>query len=381
MSLIENAEPEPIFNRLTEEGDLPLLAAQILESIGERVPFDPAICVLGNSVRVFSCDGFPEERMRQLKNRFEAYPNRLREVAQKRELPHSVVFDDGAVAYLVPLVHDRVMEGVLCLYRASADCHELLLRQVNSLGPLCASAAAALVRTMEKEAERGDSQPANRALDRRPRQSEASSFVVSRLLRNLAHDLRTPATVVRGYLRMVLDGRTGPISSAQRECLSIAARSAADLAALGELAENAAAVISRSEIQILDFRDLWLSACRSNRTKILAARLAITDRIPGTSVPVCGDRAALESILDRVLAAAVLGLEGGELHAELKEEAESAILRISSPSPQKADEESRQELFRNVQKFLSLHGGSLTSAIKKEGEKTMITISLPSCGL
>jgi len=40
---------------------------------------------------------------------------------------------------------------------------------------------------------------------------------------NLAHDLRTPFVSIRGYTRMLLEERVGPINSTQREYLTIVA--------------------------------------------------------------------------------------------------------------------------------------------------------------
>jgi signal transduction histidine kinase len=48
----------------------------------------------------------------------------------------------------------------------------------------------------------------------------------SHLMAKLVHDLGTPILSIRGYTKMILDERAGPISSTQREYLTIAAENA-----------------------------------------------------------------------------------------------------------------------------------------------------------
>src|SRR5205814_3308773 len=43
----------------------------------------------------------------------------------------------------------------------------------------------------------------------------------SHLQANVAHDLRTPLGTIRGYARMILDGRTGEVNDTQRKYLQI----------------------------------------------------------------------------------------------------------------------------------------------------------------
>ncbi len=45
------------------------------------------------------------------------------------------------------------------------------------------------------------------------------SQVASKVMGSIAHDLRTPIMVVRGYLKMMLDGRIGSVTDEQAVCL------------------------------------------------------------------------------------------------------------------------------------------------------------------
>ena len=100
--------------------------------------------------------------------------------------------------------------------------------------------------------------------DKTERTLDPRSTVVSRLLHNIAHDIRTPTTAVRGYLRMLLDGRVGSITPDQKECLEIALRSAIQLGALGTTVAEAAESLETLNVEELDFRELW-GSCRPSR--------------------------------------------------------------------------------------------------------------------
>src|SRR5690242_8865468 len=60
-------------------------------------------------------------------------------------------------------------------------------------------------------------------------EAEAVKQITSRLFASFSHDIGTPASALRGYVKMVLDGRAGPLTEAQREYLTIALDSADQL--------------------------------------------------------------------------------------------------------------------------------------------------------
>jgi signal transduction histidine kinase len=61
---------------------------------------------------------------------------------------------------------------------------------------------------------------------------DSESDVLSRALSLAVHEIRTPITVVAGYLRMLLREQAGPLQDAQRRMLEEADRSCARIAAL-----------------------------------------------------------------------------------------------------------------------------------------------------
>jgi K+-sensing histidine kinase KdpD len=208
---------------------------------------------------------------------------------------------------------------------------------------------------------------------------DARAAVVSKLLQNVAHDIRTPTTAVRGYLRMLLEGRVGSITPDQKECLEIALRSANQLAALGTTVAEAAQIVESLNAESLDLRDLWSLACNANRPKVLAAGFIIKERIPPDRVPVNGDRAALSAVLEGTLAYAIDGVESGsEVRADLSGNGRTdATLRIELPRSSYQLDASRTESFSKLRNQVFLHGGTLT--VGNKGGQAVFTISLPGC--
>jgi len=207
--------------------------------------------------------------------------------------------------------------------------------------------------------------------------SDARAAVVSKLLHNVAHDIRTPTTAVRGYLRMLLDGRVGSITPDQKECLEIALRSALQLAELGTTVAEAGEIVGRLNIESLDLRDLWSLACNATRPRILAAGFLIKERIPSERIPVNGDRAALSAVLERTLSYAIEGAEAGsEIRVELSGGGRTdATLRFELPRSSSQLDVSRNESLLKLRNQVFLHGGTLT--VGNKGEQTVFKISLP----
>jgi signal transduction histidine kinase len=209
--------------------------------------------------------------------------------------------------------------------------------------------------------------------------SDARSAVVSKLLHNVAHDIRTPTTAVRGYIRMLLDGRVGSITPDQKECLEIALRSASQLAGLATTVAEAAESVGTLNVEALDLRDLWSQACAANRPKVLAGGFIIKDSLPADRVPVNGDRVALAAVLERTLAHAIDGVQSGsEVRADFSGGGRNdATLRIELPRSSYQLDASRNETFLKLRNQVFLHGGSLT--VGNKGEQAVFTISLPGC--
>jgi len=128
-----------------------------------------------------------------------------------------------------------------------------------------------------------------------------------RVMSLAVHELRTPVTVVSGYLRMLLREQGGPLTDKQRKMLEEAERSCARIAAL---------VAEMSELGKLEAGDLPLSTQEFDLAPVLSdvassmhegGDRGIRVELRGANQPlmVSGDRARLSAALTSLLHAAV----------------------------------------------------------------------------
>jgi signal transduction histidine kinase len=136
---------------------------------------------------------------------------------------------------------------------------------------------------------------------------------------NIAHELRTPLAAIRGYARMILDGRAGEINERQRDYLRIVTDNTNRLIALVGWMSYVADLSERHmKVSAFDFRGLWTECVTANRDKLAEKSLKLSQRIAEEPFVMIGDREKLASVLDDLIdAAAKLADNGGTLTAEL----------------------------------------------------------------
>ena len=121
------------------------------------------------------------------------------------------------------------------------------------------------------------------------------------------HELRTPVTVVSGYLRMLLREQAGPLSEKQKKMLEEAERSCARIGALvGEMSELGKLVSGEAALgtQAIDLAALLVelaSGMHEGDDRGVRVETRGTDR----PVMVTGDRTRLASALRALIHAAV----------------------------------------------------------------------------
>lgn len=130
------------------------------------------------------------------------------------------------------------------------------------------------------------------------------------------HELRTPVTVVSGYLRMVLKEQGGPLTDKQKKMLQEAERSCerisalvAEMSDLGKL-ESGELTVTRQEIDLARL----ISDVASNMHEGEDRGVRLEVRVPDGTVMVMGDRVRLS--------AAIASL----LHASLRERGEPGVV-------------------------------------------------------
>jgi signal transduction histidine kinase len=128
-----------------------------------------------------------------------------------------------------------------------------------------------------------------------------------RTLSLAVHELRTPVTVVNGYIRMLIKEQGGPLTEKQKKMLQEAERSCerisalvAEMSDLGKL-ESRELTVARQEI---DFCALVVDvASNMHEGEDRGVRLDV--RVPGTPVTVTGDRVRLSAAIKTLLHAAL----------------------------------------------------------------------------
>ena len=128
-----------------------------------------------------------------------------------------------------------------------------------------------------------------------------------RLLSLAVHELRTPVTVVAGYLRMLLREQGGPLNDRQRKMLDEAERSCGRLAALvaemsdlGKL-ESGAASLAQQDVDVAGLLGELASGMHEGEDRGVQLELRCTE----SPVVVSGDRARLAAALTSLMHAAL----------------------------------------------------------------------------
>lgn len=98
-----------------------------------------------------------------------------------------------------------------------------------------------------------------------------------RLLSLAVHELRTPITVVGGYLRMVLRDKAGPVTDQQRKLLEEAEKSCGRLSGL---------VAEMSELSALESGKATLNGAPLDLNRLLREEVAALPELPDRSVSI-----------------------------------------------------------------------------------------------
>jgi signal transduction histidine kinase len=117
----------------------------------------------------------------------------------------------------------------------------------------------------------------------------------------VAHDLRTPIMVIRGYLKMILDGRTGQITEEQRECLRVALESVQRLTDIAAVSARGSEVLPRIQAGYLNIRELWQSVRNTVQPEISGKGVTLRETFPSSSLVVCGDARMIEGVLQNIV--------------------------------------------------------------------------------
>jgi signal transduction histidine kinase len=294
------------------------MSERVAGCVRNVVPHPIAIFVPGETPRTYNPGDFPAKHLGEIRDRFESNSQSLTDLLQTSDRsvdPHR--FSDGSSVFLLPLVHDGALEGVLCLYDKSRRDQELPQQHRICLEPICQLTALFIFRARGSEAKAG------RIKSQTAVASEENPQVMPRLvhglLRTISHDIRTPITTVRGFVKMLLDGRTGPISDPQRECLQMAFQGVDHLIRIGTSVSDAAEHIEQIHAEMLDVPVLWQAVVEESRPLLIAKSVTIEENIEGDVRSVCGDRQYLTNLLKQIVACVISAVEHrGTLRVDIR---------------------------------------------------------------
>jgi len=136
---------------------------------------------------------------------------------------------------------------------------------------------------------------------------------------NVAHELRTPLAAIRGYARMILDGRGGAINEKQAEYLRIVTDNTNRLITLVAWMSYVAELSAQHlKVSAFDFREVWTECADGNQQKLEEKSLKLNQQVSEESFPMIGDREKLAYVVNELLAVAIVLAEaGGTITAEL----------------------------------------------------------------
>jgi signal transduction histidine kinase len=206
----------------------------------------------------------------------------------------------------------------------------------------------------------------------------------TRTLSLTVHELRTPVTVVSGYLRMLLKEQGGPLTDKQKKMLEEADRSCTRIGAL---------VSEMSDLGKIEAGDVVLASQDLNLAELLidvAGRMhegqnrGVTLELRGVDqpLPMTGDRARLGTAFTALIHAAMRERgEPGAIVIECRKNAAAAIeIRIGDEDAQRAlnGEPGADHVFDEwrggmglslplARRVIAAHGGAIWSAQQSRG--------------
>jgi signal transduction histidine kinase len=219
---------------------------------------------------------------------------------------------------LIPISGDDALQGLIGLV-SPMEGPQLSAEDIESVRQLAYDISPILGRLQQMEALRRENIQLKAAADRISEADEQLSRITaernaldaviqmrSHLQANIAHELRTPLAAIRGYTRMILDGRGGEVNPTQKEYLRIVTDNTNRLIGLvswmSYVAELTALHLSLSTF---DLRDVWTESLDSTRRKLADKSLELSAQIPDEPFIVVGDREKLAYVFTELTAAAV----------------------------------------------------------------------------
>lgn len=234
-----------------------------------------------------------------------------------------------------------------------------------------------------------------RAIEREIQSLKAISEMQSHLQANVAHELRTPLATVRGYTRMILDGRAGDIPQTQRDYLNIVSENSNRLINLVNWMSHVLQYGAQYlKVDSADLRDIWAESLKSSAAAIEEKSIQVKQQIPADSFSITCDRNKLEHVFNSLLTNAIRCSNiGGQVSIEFTHGRQGEITVKLSDSGGGAPAEQLNKIFERhygsalpaptelglagVYDIIGLHGGRLF-VNSRTGEGSTYLFTLPA---
>jgi PAS domain S-box-containing protein len=230
--------------------------------------------------------------------------------------------------------------------------------------------------------------------------ADAANAIKDEFLRSISHELRTPATAVLGWARVLRDGRLQ--GDAMRKALESLDRSAAAQASLVEtligVAQSTRGTLALT-MSPVDVRETLREAVAALDATIRAKALSIAIDMPDSSLMVMADERRLYQAVWHVLANAIkFSTAGGQVQVHATEMAgevavdvrdhgagiDPAVMPFLFEGFRQGDGSTTRAYgglgigLTLVRHIIELHGGSVAAQSAGAGRGTVVTIRLPS---
>ena len=226
---------------------------------------------------------------------------------------------------LIPMIGNGVLQAVLA-FVSSLEGPQLSAEDIDDARQFAQGAVSILMRLQEIDRLRRQ----NQELSARAEISLSATEEVTALIQdrarlnailqmrshqqaNVAHELRTPLAAIRGYTRMIVDGRGGEINDTQREYLRIVTENTNRLITLvGWMSYVAELSAQHLKLDSFDFRDVWNECVAANRQKLTDKSLQLVQHIAEEPCAVIADREKLGYALNEIVRVALKVAPDGE---------------------------------------------------------------------